>query len=149
MSVTYTSKTAAGVKPVVSTNSALVQTIPYEFTTTAALAINDIVDLGPIPAGLTPVDVVAVFDDHDAHASPTVTMSVGILNAGKTDLDGTAWIVDSTAPQTSGITRASTATAYLAGSSTSERSLGVKVTAAVATAAAVGKKILVLLSVKE
>lgn len=144
----YKSKFANRVKPVPSVISALIATIAYDFTTETALANGDIIDLGPIPAGLEIVDVVAIFDDHDAHASPTVTMSVGILNSGKTALNSTGFIVDSTAAQTGGVARATTTTAYLLAAGTAERSLGVIVTAAVATAAAVGKKICVLLSVR-
>jgi len=144
----YKSKFANRVKPVPSVQSSVVTQIAYDFTTETALANGDIVDLGPIPAGLEIVDCVAIFDDHDAHASPTVTMSVGILNSGKTDLNSTGFIVDSAAPQTGGVARATTTTAYLLAAGTAERSLGVKVTAAVATAAAVGKKLCVILSFK-
>lgn len=62
------------------------------FTLTADLAANDIIQLMDLPAGHVPVDIIL---DTDALAAGTV--SVGILNAGKTDLDltasgGAAWL---------------------------------------------------------
>jgi hypothetical protein len=145
---TFTSKTADGKTPIASLNDGQVGIIPYEYTTTANLAQNDIIDLGPIEPGVTPMDVALLCQDIDTNVSPTITLSVGILNAGKTDLDGTAWIVDSTVGQAGGIARATTTTCFLAGSSTSERRLGIKVTGAVATSSGAGEKITVLLYAK-
>lgn len=145
---TYTSKTADGKQPVPTLNDSLAGVIPYEYVTTASLAQNDIIDMGPIEPGVTPLDVALITQDLDVHASPTITLSVGILNAGKTDIDGTAWIVDSTVGQSGGVARATTSTCYASGSSTSERRLGVKVTGAVATGSGAGEKIAVLLTAK-
>jgi hypothetical protein len=149
---TLLSKTATGQKPVTSLMSALVMGIMYEYVTTTALAAGDIIDLGPIEAGVVPVDVKLITDDLDTNGTPLVTLSVGILNAGKTDLSGgtnETFITASTIGQTGGVAPATTAAVYLLGASTSARRLGIKVVAAPATNAAVGKKIAVVLSATE
>lgn len=143
----FKSLTALGVKPVVDVNDALPVDIPYEYETTGALAAGDIIWLGPLQPGLRPLDVSLVTDDQDTGGSPSITLSVGFLNAGMTDLDGTAFIVASTVGQTGGVARATTATCFLAGSSTSERQIGIKVVAGPATSAGAGKKMVVLLTV--
>jgi hypothetical protein len=138
------SKHALGTVPVVSLTSALVAGMLREYATEGALAANDIIDLGPIEAGMSLVDCALIADDLDTGGSPAVTLSVGLLNAGKTDLD-TTFIAAATVGQAGGVARATTAATYLAGASNVERRLGVKVVAAPATNAAVGKKIAVLL----
>lgn len=148
---TFTSKTADGKKPVPSIQSALLAGLVYEYVTTAALVAGDIIDLGPIEAGVEPVDVTLIADDLDTSGSPTITLTVGILNAAKTDIGaGTydTFMAASTAGQAGGIARATTANAYLSGASTTERRLGIKVVAGPATSAGAGKKIAVVLSAK-
>lgn len=138
------SKTAKGQAPVASLLSALVVGIAFEYVTEGALAAGDIIDLGPIEPGAKPYDVTLISEDLDTNGTPTITLSVGILNVDKTDLD-TAFIAASTKGQTGGIERASLAAVYSAGPSATERRLGVKVVAGPATAAAAGKKIAVVL----
>lgn len=58
------------------------------YTLTGDLAAGDIIEVGNLPAGALPVDIVLDCDDMDS--GTTGTVSVGILNAGKTDLDTTA-----------------------------------------------------------
>lgn len=58
------------------------------YTITADLAANDIIELGSLPADAVPVDAIM---DHPAMGVSS-TASFGLLNAGKTDLDGTPWI---------------------------------------------------------
>lgn len=144
----YTSKIADGKQPVATLNDALPGIIAYEYTTSASLAADDIIDLGPIEPGVTPLDVTLIADDLDSNGTPTITLSVGILNADKDDLSGTAWIVASTVGQGGGVARATTVTCYNAGSSTSERRLGVKVVAGAATGTGAGERIAVLLTAK-
>lgn len=62
------------------------------FTLTADLSAGDIIEMQGLPAGHVPVDIIF---DNDALGAGTV--SVGLLNAGKTDLDlaasgGAAWL---------------------------------------------------------
>jgi hypothetical protein len=144
----YKTKIAEGKECVPSLNDGLAGVIPFEYTTSASLAAGDIIDLGPIEPGVKPLDVMLISDDLDTNGTPTITLSVGILNAAKDDLDGTAWIVASTVGQAGGVARATTNTCYNAGSSTSERRLGIKVVAGAATGTGAGEKIAVLLTAK-
>lgn len=62
------------------------------FTLTADLSAGDLIQLMDLPAGHVPVDIIL---DTDALAAGTV--SVALLNAGKTDIDtaasgGAAWL---------------------------------------------------------
>lgn len=145
----YISKCAAGQKPVPSLNDSMPRVLPYEFVTTASLSAGDIIDLGPLSPGVAPIDVAIVTDDLDTNGTPTITLSVGLLNAAKTDLSGGAnetFITASTVGQAGGIARATTAAAYLLGASTTERRLGIKVVAGAATGTGAGEKIVVLLT---
>lgn len=73
------------------------------FTLTADLAVGDIIEMMPLPAGHVPLDIVV---DNDALGAGTV--SVGLLNAGKTDLDttasgGAAWITGGAVTSANGL----------------------------------------------
>ena len=60
------------------------------YTLTADLSANDIIEMGFIPANCVPVDLILDSDD----LGSTGTLSVGLLNTGKTDLDST-WLAAS------------------------------------------------------
>lgn len=73
------------------------------FTLTADLAVNDIIEMMPLPAGHVPVDIIV---DNDALGAGTV--SVGILNAAKDDLDttasgGAAWLTGGAVTSANGL----------------------------------------------
>jgi hypothetical protein len=143
------SKTALGQIPVVSALSARLVGIPFEYVTDATLATGDIIEMGPIEAGVKPFNVHLYAEDLDTNGAPTITLSVGILNAAKTDIDAAAtstWIAASTVGQTGGVVSATTANAYLSGATAATRKLGVKVVAGPATFAGAGKKIAVVIS---
>lgn len=144
------SKHALGKVQVQSLLSALAAGLVYEYTTdVAALSAGDIIDMGPLEAGVKPLDVTLITDDLDTNGAPTITLTVGILNAAGTDIDAAAtstWIAASNVGQTGGIARATTANAYLAGASTASRKLGIKVVAGPATYAGIGKKIALVVS---
>lgn len=142
------SKTALGQSPVASVLSAVTVGIPFEYVTDATLAAGDIIELGNIEPGVKPFNVTLLCDDLDTNGTPTITLSVGILNPGKTDLIDAAntFIAASTIGQTGGHAAATLANAYLAGASTSVRKLGIKVVAGPATFAGAGKKIAVVLT---
>lgn len=145
----FKSKHALGQSPVASLLSGLVSGILYEYTTGPALAAGDIIDMGIIEAGVKPVDVLLLTDDLDTNGTPTITLTVGILNAAGTDIDAAAtstWIAASTAAQTGGTARATSAAPYLAGVSADPRKLGIKVVAGAATYAGAGKKVAIRLS---
>lgn len=146
---TFVSKHGDGRAPIASQNAAFPQMCLLEFVTTASLAAGDIIDLGPLPAGVRVVDSAIISEDVDTNGSPTITMSLGLLNAGKTDLNGgtnETWITASTVGQAGGTVRATTNASYLLGASATERRLGLKVVAAAATGTGAGEKIAVLLT---
>lgn len=61
-----------------------------------ALAANDLLLFLKIPAGHEPVGGNVFSTDIDSNASPTVTVTVGVLNNAGTDLvSGTEFVVDS------------------------------------------------------
>lgn len=143
----YKSKSALGKKPIASLTSALVQGILYEYTTEANLVAGDIINMGPIETDTVPVDCKLITDDLDTNGAPTLTLTVGILNAAGTDIDVAAtstWIAASTVGQTGGVARATTANCYLSGASSATRMLGVKAVAGAATGVGAGKKLAVL-----
>jgi len=143
----YKSKAALGQAPVQSLNSALVAGLLYEYVTGAALAAGDIIQMGTLEAGVKPVDALLITDDLDTNGTPTITLTVGILNAAGTDIDAAAtstWIAASTAAQTGGHSRATSASPYLSSVSAESRQLGIKVVAGPATFAGVGKKVAVV-----
>lgn len=143
----YKSKSALGKKPIASLLSALVSGILYEYVTEANLAAGDIIVLGPLEADTVPVDCKIITDDLDANAAPTITLSLGILNAAGTDIDAAAtstWIAASTVGQAGGVARATTANCYLSGPSSAARQLCLKVVAGAATGVGAGKKIAAL-----
>lgn len=139
---------ATGQAPVASLNSGLVQCLMYEYTTGPALAAADIIEMGPLEVNVQAVDVMLVTDDLDTNGAPTITLTVGILNAAGTDIDAAAtatWIAASNVGQTGGVARSTTANCFLSGRSTSARKIGVKVVAGPATYAGAGKKLAVVL----
>jgi hypothetical protein len=147
---TFTSKHANGKSPIANVLAALPAFLLLEYITEANLATGDIIDLGPLPPGVHVIDSAIISDDLDT-GSATITMSLGLLNAGKTDLNGgtnETWITASTVAQAGGIARASTNASYLLGASASERRIGLKVAAGAATGTGAGEKIAVLLTVK-
>lgn len=141
---TYKSKTALGLTPVVTLDDADIDGIPYEYVTAGNLAAGDIIVLGPIEADVKPFDCFLISDDLDTNGAPTITLSLGILNAAQTDIDAAAtstWISASNIGQTGGVARATSANCYLSGASSTTRWLGVKVVAGPATSAGAGKAI--------
>lgn len=143
------SKHATGQAPIASALSAVTVGLLFEYVTDATLAAGDIIELGPIEAGVKPVNATLYCDDLDTNGTPTLTLTVGILNAAKTDIDAaatSAFITASTIGQTGGVATASTANAYLSGVSVTPRKLGIKVVAGPATFAGAGKKLAVVLT---
>lgn len=95
-----------------------------------------------MPPGCLPVDLILDSDDLDS-GSPAITLSVGILNAGKTDIDatasgGAAWIASSTVAQAGGLVRPTTVAITRTPVSASEQFWGVKVTDAPTTGTTTG-----------
>ncbi len=118
-------------------------TIDVDFPT-AALAANDLIELAEIPAGYQVLDYAVVLPDIDSGGAPALAFSLGVENAGGTDLGAEVWGTGITAGQTNAIVRATTSAAAQ-GDSSVARKVALKVTTAAATYAGAGKKGQVLL----
>jgi hypothetical protein len=101
-----------------------------------AFALNDTVELGKLDINVVPVDCFIAFDALTASAG---NVSLGLLNAGKTDLDtsaasgGAVWI-PATAVTSAGFVRATTAACIKTQpSETTVRSIALKITTAFTT----------------
>lgn len=103
---------------------------------TADLDANDVGAVGILPAGCVPVALIVDADDLDTNATPTNTMSVGLVNAGETDLE-TTWAsgLQQARTGTAGQVDLSTAAQRMAATQ-ANRKFGIKFTAASATKAA-------------
>lgn len=107
--------------------------------TAAQVVQNNLVKLALLPAGYRIVDLILESDDLDSHGTPTATISVGILNSTGDDLTANmTMITASTIPQGGGQARVGTKSLETIGTSTSDRTVIAKFVAAVATAAAGG-----------
>lgn len=150
------SNTAKGIIPMPTGKGSDLLSHRMVYDLEAALALNDIIEMGDIPVDHIPVDCILDSDDLDTNATPLITLSVGVLNAGKTDLDtsassgGAAWIAASTVAQAGGLERPSTVAITRAAARASTptgdtpagaqlKAVGVKVAAAPATGATTGK----------
>lgn len=108
-----------------------------EYEAPDSLAVNDIIALCHLPAGHEPVDFMLQADDLDTNGTPTIVLSVGVLNAGMTDLvASTNFLASSTVAQAGGVARADQIAGLQLGASNTDRVIGVKVTTAAATKAA-------------
>jgi len=135
---------AKGIKQMPNASGAEVLAVRCEFPLVAALVVNDIIELGPLPAGHVPVDFIADSDDIDTNGTPTIILQAGILNAGKTDIDtaasgGAGWIGNSTIGQAGGIARATDkAITRMVSDRAADRPFGIKVSTGPATSAVAG-----------
>lgn len=112
-----------------------------EFVQVAALALNDIVEMCQLPEDCVPADAWIDTDDLDSNGTPLITLSLGVLNAAKSDIDtvasgGAAWLAASTIGQTGGVARITTQYGLRMQPSQVRRSIGIKCAAAPATGVA-------------
>lgn len=127
---------AKGQVPAPVANDQAAVPIRVEYLTLAALPTTDVLELLKLPANHSVVDWTVDVDDLDSNGAPAIVFKVGVLNAGKTDLDaGNAiWKTGLTTAQAGGLARMDTLTALRAGSTgNSEKSVGLIVTTAAAT----------------
>lgn len=113
--------------------------LPFECAVPATgdgTAVNDIIEMGVLPAGHVPVDVIYSATDLDS-GTGTHAVSFGVLNAGKTDLStdaadgGAAWDTAIAVGATGVLARAAAASPiHKVLPSTAPRALGFKVTTA-------------------
>lgn len=113
----------------------------YIDVTAAQLVAGNIFDIGILPAGHTVVDAILMPTDLDTNGTPTVTLDVGIMSGFIGDVtsvrtSGAEIFAASTAAQTGAVTRATLRTAFTIPAAGTNRSIGVKVVTAPATAAA-------------
>lgn len=121
------------------------ETVSQRFSLDAAtgdLVLNAIAPIGILPAGHVPVGMLVDADDLDSNGTPLLSLTFGILNDAGTDLltdataGGAVWGA-STIGRTGGQEQVySKALARCPQDATKDRKIGVKVTAAAATAAA-------------
>lgn len=118
------------------------------FTLTADLAVNDIIEMMPLPAGHVPVDIILDTDD----LGTTGAVAVGLLNAAKDDLDtsasgGAAWLTGADVNTAAAGIRADSAglraMSRCAVSQSSNRPIGIKIsTDTTATSGTIGLTLL-------
>lgn len=137
---------ANGVKRMPEAQGAEVVAVRMEYSLAAALILDDVIEMGFLPAGHVPVDCIIDSDDLDTNGSPAIDIEVGILNAAKDDIDatasgGAAWTGtdDSVAQAAVGLSRATgRAITRVVPDATDEQSVGIHVTTAPATGATSG-----------
>lgn len=119
-----------------------------EYTVEAALALNDIVEMAAVPAGMLVGDATLVCDDTDSGGAPAIVLNVGFMSgdylaaldsAGAARTCGSEIFSALTTAQAGGAVRASAATAFNQASALADRSVGIKVTTAAATLTAGAK----------
>lgn len=115
--------------------------VRYSMPVPTTVDDGDILELAPIPPNCRVVDIVLDTDDLDSHGTPAMSIDVGIMsgewgNPAQDRTCGDEFIAASTTPRTGGVVRPSTAGAYRTGKSDKARSIGVKIVAKAATAAA-------------
>ena len=139
---------AKGVNPIPVAVACEVVAHRAKFSVSAALALGDIIHMTFLPAGHVPVDVSLDSDD----LGSTGDVSVGILNADKTDIDtvasgGAAWITAGDVNAAAGGLRADAAglraLSRVAPDQDSDRAVGIKIAeATTATSGEIGLTIL-------
>lgn len=109
-----------------------------EEITVASFLTTDIFEMFKIPPGMKVVDWTVDCDALDSNASKTAAFKIGVLNAGKTDLDvgNAVWKTGLTTAQAGGVARMDTVTAMRSGATSADRVVGIIPTAASATFAA-------------
>ena len=65
--------TADGAEPVILTGT---------LTLTAALVVNDLLEMVILPAGYVPVDVTVASEDLDSNGAPAVVLKAGVMAVG-------------------------------------------------------------------
>lgn len=127
--------------------------ISVDYTIPAGLALNDIVEMLPLPALCTVVDATLVSDDLDSNGAPLIALDVGLLSgdAGKNDAArtiGNEFFAADTIGRTGGVSRMSKAAGFRVAKVDQPRGIGFKVATAAATLTP-GGKVTLLVYVKQ
>jgi hypothetical protein len=108
-----------------------------DYVSLAGLANGDIIEMVPLPPGYVLEDVILDIEDLDSNGAPTATVDVGIMSGSWGDSGartcGAEFIAGSTVPQAGGIARLSVANGGKVAPTTTTRSIGLKISAAIAT----------------
>ena len=143
----YASDYLTGKKNLPQPYDAVSSELPFKVVMPAALASGDLLAVCAIPAGVQIVDYKVFAPQLDSNATPTLAFSIGVENAGRTDLatvfeaslifgrttSGSVWRNGVSVPSLD------------ATMATAERVISLKVTTVAATAALAGKTIIVVL----
>lgn len=116
----------------------------------AALLVNDIIEIGVLPANNAISDAILISDDLDTDAAPAIAFDVGLMSGEVGDkvsvrTCGAEVFAASNVGQAGGVARATLATAFTTAASDKDRSVGVKITTAAVAQAAAGTKLRLLL----
>lgn len=140
---TRVSKFSDGTLPVITGDCAGdVVVADYFYDITAAqIVLNDIIDIGILPAYHTVSDAILCPDDLDTNGTPLISLDVGIMSGTPGDSTsvrtcGAEIYSGSTSARTGAVDRASLKSAFTILPTEADRSIGVKIAAAAATAAA-------------
>ncbi len=103
---------------------------------TAAPALNDILELAPIPVGCRVMDLILDADDMDSGS--VLTCDIGVMSGLFGEADnartvGAEFFSASTLLQAGGVARPTARTAFRVTSAQTTRSIGVKITGSIAT----------------
>lgn len=130
---------ATGKLPARIASGAEVIPLYYVIALATAPAANDTLELGPLPAGHVPIDYTLDCDDLDSNGTPLIALSLGLLNAGKTDLStaaadgGAVWASGINDARAGGFSRNAGRILNAVTPVQTDRNIAIKVTAAAAT----------------
>jgi len=134
---TFRSHYATGQRPVPTVQGAEPVAIKAQVSLPVTHAINDLLEFFPLPENMVPVDFVV--DSTDIDNGTAILFSVGLMNAGRTDLStdaddgGAVWIATTNIGQAGGMARPTTAAAFRVAPSASKRMVGAKITTGAGT----------------
>lgn len=134
MASTLQSENVKGSRPAVIAAGAETVTVRGEYDLSAALVINDLIELVKLPADHVIVDCVLDTDDLDSNGTPLISLGVGKTAGTCVEL-----IASNTIGRTGGMARLDVSTGLRIAPVQTETKLGVKVIAAPATGATSGK----------
>lgn len=133
---------AAQRQPIPSAQSATdLVAIVATFVVPTGLALNDVIEMGPIQAGYVPSDLNVGFPKVDTNGTPTVKFDAGVLSGSWLDSNapprtcGNEFFAADATAQAGGLARMNKAAGMQIAPTTNDRSWGLKVNTAVATLA--------------
>jgi hypothetical protein len=139
MAATYQSDVCASTRPPVTSGCPDLVAVRGVVTAPVTLALNETLQMVPLPEGCVPVDCILECDQLDIATtgpSPAITLTVGLMTSDLTDLEASTYnlITDSTLAQTGGVARMDLKSGLrYAKDDDTLRYIGIKITAAAAT----------------